>query len=130
MSVKIMPHHLHHTLPKPSVKQTSESKATEKNSFQNMLTKTLESQEELKISKHAEKRMMDRGIEISNETWNEIQTKVREARDKGVNDSLVLTNDAAFVISATNDTVITAMDREEAASQLFTNINGAIIINN
>lgn len=124
-----MSHHLHHTLPKPLVKQNSESKATVVSSFHNVLSKTLESHGELKISKHAEKRMVERGIEVSIETWNEMQTKVREARNKGVNDSLILTNDAAFVVSAKNDTIITAMDREEAASQLFTNINGAIIIN-
>lgn len=124
-----MPHHLHHALPKPSVKQSTNQETVKRSSFQNMLAKTIEKQEELKISKHAEKRLMERGIEVSKETWTEIETKVKEARDKGVVDSLVLTNNAAFVVSVKNDTVITAMDREEAASQLFTNINGAIIIN-
>ncbi|KHF30907.1 hypothetical protein LR68_00397 [Anoxybacillus sp. BCO1] len=43
-------------------------------------------------------------------------------------DSLVITDEAALIVSAVNQTVITAMHREEAQTQLFTNINGAIII--
>ena len=37
----------------------------------------------------------------------------------GVNESLVLLKDAALIVSAKNNTVITAMDRNEAA---YTNI--------
>ncbi|WP_280768977.1 TIGR02530 family flagellar biosynthesis protein [Salipaludibacillus daqingensis] len=128
MSPKIMPHHLQQPLPKPPVKRPVTQNNAE-NSFQNMLASKIDEQQKLKISKHAEQRLMDRGIEVSGDVWNEIHSKVKEAKQKGVQDSLVLTNDAAFVVSAKNDTVITAMDREEAASQLFTNINGAIIIN-
>ena len=46
----------------------------------------------------------------------------------GVTDSLVLTKEAALVVSAKNNTVITAMGRDEASSQIFTNINGTILI--
>jgi flagellar operon protein len=53
---------------------------------------------------------------------------VQEARKMGVNDSLVLLTDAALIISAKNNTVITAMGREEASSQIFTNINGTILM--
>lgn len=83
----------------------------------------------LKISKHAEERLNQRNIDLSNEDWSLIVTKVNEARQKGVNDSLVLIKDAALIINAKNKTVITAMGREEVKSQIITNINGAIIIN-
>jgi len=128
MSAKIMPHHLQQSMPKPPVKRSVSENKTE-NSFQNLLASKIDDQQKLKISKHAEQRLMDRGIEVSGDVWKEIYSKVKEAKQKGVQDSLVLTNEAAFVVSAKNETVITAMDREEAASQLFTNINGAIIIN-
>jgi flagellar operon protein len=128
MGPKIMPHHLQQPLPKPPVKRAvSENKTG--NSFQNMLASKIDDQQKLKISKHAQQRLMDRGIKVSGDVWNEIHFKVKEAKQKGVQDSLVLTNEAAFVVSVKNEIVITAMDREEAASQLFTNINGAIIIN-
>ena len=69
-----------------------------------------------------------RNIEISSEKWNQIGAKLDEARQKGVKESLVILDNAALIVSAQNKTVITAMDRNEAESQIFTNINGAIIL--
>ena len=51
-----------------------------------------------------------------------------EAKKLGVKESLVLLDDAALIVSAKNQTVITAMDRKEAMSQIFTNINGTIVM--
>lgn len=82
----------------------------------------------LTISKHASERMEERGIFISTKTWNKVSEKVSEARTKGVNESLIVLKDAALIVSAKNKTVITAMDRREAGEQIFTNINGTIIL--
>lgn len=87
-----------------------------------------QAQQELKISKHASERMQERNIEISQQQWQQITDKVFEARDKGVKQPLVLTDQAALIVSAKNATVITAMDRYEAKSQLFTNIDGTILL--
>lgn len=35
---------------------------------------------------------------------------------------------AALIVSAKNGTVITAMERDEAKEQLFTNIDGTIVL--
>ncbi|EDL63948.1 TIGR02530 family flagellar biosynthesis protein [Bacillus sp. SG-1] len=80
------------------------------------------------ISKHADSRLKQRGIEIPAETWREVESKVAQAKLKGVKESLVLLDNAALIVSAKNSTVITAMDRREAGSQIFTNIDGTIII--
>lgn len=85
-------------------------------------------QQELKISKHASERMQERGIEISEGEWQEVTERVLEARNKGVKQPLVLMEQAALIVSAKNTTVITAMDRVEAKSQLFTNIDGTIVL--
>ena len=60
--------------------------------------------------------------------WQQISEKVIEAKKLGVKESLVLLDDAALIVSAKNQTVITAMDRNEATSQIFTNINGTIVM--
>ncbi|MBU9714548.1 TIGR02530 family flagellar biosynthesis protein [Evansella tamaricis] len=127
MSYKIMPHHLQHGPIKPAAPKVKPGNVTS-STFESVLQKTMESATGIKVSKHAEKRLQERGIHISSETWERIQEKVVEASRKGVNDSLVITHNAALVISAKNKTVITAMDREEAQAQLFTNINGAILM--
>jgi len=83
---------------------------------------------ELKISKHANERINERNIHISDEEWQQVTDKVFEARKKGVNQPLVLMDQAALIVSAKNATVITAMDRTEAKQQLFTNIDGTIVL--
>ncbi len=96
-------------------------------SFKELLG-TIQDETSLKISKHAEKRLNERNIKIDQELWNKIEQKVNEAKGKGVSDSLVVTEQAALIVSAKNNTVITAMDHQEASSQIFTNINGTILI--
>jgi flagellar operon protein len=84
--------------------------------------------EPLKISKHASERMQERNIEISKAQWEEVTDKVYEAQQKGVRQPLVLLDQAALIVSAKNSTVITALDRQEAKSQIFTNIDGTIVL--
>ncbi|HET7658319.1 MAG TPA: TIGR02530 family flagellar biosynthesis protein, partial [Bacillales bacterium] len=75
----------------------------------------------LNISKHAAQRMNERNISIEPGQWKSIQHKVLQARQKGITDSLVVTKNAALVVSAKNNTVVTAMDRKEASTHIFTN---------
>ncbi|WP_075980922.1 TIGR02530 family flagellar biosynthesis protein [Bacillus massilinigeriensis] len=98
------------------------------NAFSDQLQTAIRSNEKLTISKHAKERIQKRGIHINDARWERIEEKVNEAKKMGVNDSLVLLQDAALIVSAKNNTVITAMDRNEVSSQIFTNINGTIIL--
>ena len=88
----------------------------------------LQPESNLIVSKHAKERLQQRAIHIDDAHWKQIGDKILEARKKGVTDSLVLLKDAALIVSAKNNTVITAMDRDEARTQIFTNINGTIIL--
>lgn len=99
-----------------------------KQSFLEQLNDAIQTQP-LKISKHASERLRDRNIHITDAEWAHVTEKVNEARQKGIKDSLVLMDKAALIISAKNATVITAMDRMEAKNQLFTNIDGTIVLN-
>ncbi len=103
------------------------NKKTKKSSFNNHFQHALQ-KEDLKISKHARHRLEERQININESQWKKITKQVNEAKKMGVNESLVLIDQAALIVSAKNKTVITAMDRKEASSQIFTNINGTIII--
>lgn len=85
-------------------------------------------QQQLKVSKHANERLDERDIKISEQEWQTISNKVFEARSKGVQQPLVLMDQAALIVSAKNATVITAMGRTEAKNQLFTNIDGTIVL--
>lgn len=125
MDKRINAHHLHQ-LPRPSVLPKRHGIST--TPFKDFLKAETQHKPELKISKHAEKRLQDRGIFIDENKWAQISVKIEEAKAKGVNDSLVILKEAALVVSAKNNIVITALDRNEAKVQIFTNINGTIII--
>ncbi|WP_339215313.1 TIGR02530 family flagellar biosynthesis protein [Ornithinibacillus sp. FSL M8-0202] len=89
----------------------------------------LKEQQELKVSKHASDRLQERKIHLNDTQWKIINEKVTEARAKGVTDSLVVMNNTALLVSAKNNTVVTAMNLDEASNRIFTNINGTILIN-
>lgn len=99
--------------------------ATNKIQFQDFLN---EAQQKLKISKHASQRIEQRKIDISDVEWNKIEEKMILAKEKGLNESLVLTQNAALIVNVKNSVVVTALDRTEAGNQVFTNIDSAILI--
>ncbi|KSU62518.1 hypothetical protein AS034_10395 [[Bacillus] enclensis] len=123
---------LHRIPPKPLpttiMPRTAQSDLRGNTAFSAELDKVLTRSPGLQISKHAKSRMEQRGISITPPQWEKIAEKVNEAKSKGVHDSLVLLKDAALIVSAKNETVITALDRQEANSQIFTNINGTILM--
>lgn len=83
----------------------------------------------VKVSKHAKERLQERNIAINDREWKIITDKMVEAKNKGITDSLVVTTNAALLVSTKNHIVVTAMNREEATNKIFTNINGTILIN-
>ena len=121
-----MDHRIHqvpqHALQFPNTIQPKQKQPT--TSFSDVLA----TQNGLKISKHASERIEERNIEITDKLWQTIGEKVQEARQKGISDSLVVLNNAALLVSAKNNTVVTAMNRGEATNRIFTNINGTILI--
>ena len=81
----------------------------------------------LKYSAHAASRVKSRNIDTSPEQMRRINDAVDKAAAKGLDDTLVLTPDAAFIISVKNRTIITVMDRDQLQGNVFTNIDGAVI---
>lgn len=110
---------------------TSDNRAAKSQiSFQDVLIqKTLQGQtDELKFSKHATGRLNDRGIELSDSQMERLNDGVRKAQQKGIRDSLVIVDQLAFIVNVPNNTVVTAMDSTETNDNVFTNINGAVIM--
>ena len=83
---------------------------------------------ELKFSKHAASRLNDRNIALTDSQNIRLENGVKQASEKGIKESLVLVDSLAFIVNVPNKTVITALDQAEANSNVFTNIDGAVII--
>ncbi len=80
----------------------------------------------LKFSKHANDRLTSRNIDLSDEQLERLNTGARKAQEKGINESLVLVDNIAFIVNIKNKTVVTAVN--DSDDKVFTNIDGAIII--
>jgi flagellar operon protein len=85
--------------------------------------------EPLKFSAHASARLQSRKVEMGPEQMRKLNEAVDKAAAKGLDDTLILTKDAAFIVSVKNRTVVTAMDRSTLDGNVFTNIDGAVIAN-
>ena len=98
-------------------------------SFQEVLSRTTEQNQvtELKLSKHAAGRLIERNIELSETQMERLQEGARNAGQKGIKDSLVIVDELAFIVNVPNKTVVTALDQTEARGNIFTNIDGAVI---
>ena len=99
-----------------------------KTSFKDMFSREMADSRELYFSKHAQERLYSRGISISEDTINRIADAVDKADQKGSRETLILTDDAAMVVSIKNRTVITAFDRENLREGVVTSIDSAVII--
>ena len=82
----------------------------------------------LKFSKHAANRLNDRNIALTDSQNIRLENGVKQASEKGIKESLVLVDSLAFIVNVPNRTVVTALDQTEANSNIFTNIDGAVII--
>ena len=83
---------------------------------------------ELKFSKHASMRLEERNISLTEEQNARLEDGVAKAGEKGIKESLVMMDSLAFIVNVPNKTVVTAMDQAETQNNIFTNIDGAVII--
>ncbi len=96
-------------------------------SFEDVLRNKVSPKSALKFSKHAANRLNDRNLSLSEDQERRLTEGVSKAKEKGINDSLVLLDSLAFIVNVPNNTVVTALDSNEAATNVFTNIDGAVI---
>lgn len=82
----------------------------------------------LKFSRHAANRLTDRQIELTSSQMERLSEGAQRAGRKGIQESLVLVDQLAFIVNIPNHTVITAMDSTDSNENIFTNIDGAVIV--
>ncbi|MFA9381737.1 MAG: TIGR02530 family flagellar biosynthesis protein [Acetanaerobacterium sp.] len=115
------------TLPqKPSTKQP---KTTDESSFAEILEHTQRSQTaQINFSRHAQSRIADRGIDIGDAKLERLSEGMRLAGEKGLDGTLILVDKTAFIVSVKNGTVVTTLNGDDLNGNVFTNIEGTVII--
>lgn len=96
--------------------------------FEEILKETQAVQEgsQLKFSRHANERLASRQITLSKEQLEKLENGAKMANDKGIQESLVMVDNLAFIVNIKNRTVITAVN--DGDDKIFTNIDGAVIM--
>lgn len=102
--------------------------AASKTDFKSTLDGVINDEKRVQFSAHARARLHSRGVELNEDKLNALSDAIDKAEAKGSKESLVLSDDAAYVVSVKNRTVITAFDRDNLRDGVFTSIDSAVIL--
>lgn len=106
--------------------QVNNVNRTNNTSFEDVLSRV--GKKELTISKHAKLRLNQRNISLTDNDIKKIDKAIEKAGQKGIKDALILMDNKAFVANVKNNTIITASTNEKLEENVFTNIDGAVIV--
>ena len=110
----------------PPAQDTRGARKTEPSGFEEALARA--KAPELSFSVHAQKRMQTHGISMDATVRERIEAALSLARAKGVKETLVVTRDASWIVSVPNAAVITVVPRGSPQGDVFTQIDGAVIL--
>lgn len=99
---------------------------TEKISFKGILDNAKTKNEGFTVSKHAALRLNE--INFTEKDMKEIEKGFEIAKDKNSKNTVMLYKDVALIASVENKTLITAVERERAKDNIFTNIDSVVIL--
>lgn len=80
------------------------------------------------FSKHAMARAEERGIEVTDTLMGQLADSVERASAKVATNILAFDATRAFIINVPHGRVITTMSQEEMQENIFTNIDGAVLL--
>lgn len=95
-------------------------------SFKDILNQKLAQDEGFKISNHAAERI--KGMNLDEQDMKKLDEGIKRAEEKGCKNSVLLYRDVAFVASIENRTIITAVQKERAKENIFTNIDSVLFL--
>lgn len=99
--------------------------STSQNSFENIL-QNKKQENNIQFSKHASLRLINRNLTLSNSQIKRVEQGIQKAKQKGINESLVLVDNIALVVNIKNNIVVTAIQNNN--ERVYTNIDGAVIV--
>lgn len=95
-------------------------------SFQDMLKARMN--DSLNFSKHASRRLEERGIAVDSQLMGKLEHAVEEARKKGARDVAIIGSQGVFIVNVPNNVVVTTMTQEDMKNRIFTNIDSAVLM--
>jgi flagellar operon protein len=81
---------------------------------------------QLHVSAHAENRMREHGVQMTEKDWQTVGEAVKKAEQKGSKDTYVMYGNAGFVVNVKNHTVVTTMVDRDAP--VVTNVDSVVVV--
>ena len=97
-----------------------------KETFTSVLKDTLKCNENFKISNHAKERLKCEGLALKD--YESINKGFEVLGRKGCKNAVMIVKDMALIASVKNKTIITAVSKERAKENVFTNIDSVVIL--
>jgi flagellar operon protein len=98
----------------------------DKQSFQKVLENVKNKDDGFTVSKHAALRMKE--INFTQDDMKQIEKGFDIAKDKNSKNAVMLYKDVALIASIENKTIITAVEKDRAKDNVFTNIDSVVIL--
>ena len=96
--------------------------------FSKVLNEKLKTSQGVNFSSHAMQRIEQRKLNLTAEHMTRLDRGVENLQLKGSQNSLVLMDNNAFIVSVKNKTVVTAIDKTETVNNVYTNIDSVTIV--
>lgn len=106
---------------------TTKLNTKEEKSFKDVLNNTIKKENEgFIVSKHAALRLKE--INFTDEDIRNIEKGFKIAKEKNSRNAVMLYKDVALIASVENNTLITAVEKERAKENIFTNVDSVVIL--
>lgn len=96
--------------------------------FKTVLDEATRGEEQFKVSSHAADRIKERNISLSKSDMDKINEGINKAEEKGAKESVILYKELVMIASIKNRTIVTAMGKNEAQHNVFTNVDSVVLI--
>jgi flagellar operon protein len=107
-------------------KNGSINKSNNINSFKAVLNGVLNQEKNFIVSKHAALRLNE--INFTEDDMRIIEKGFEIAKEKNSRNTVMIYKDVALIASVENRTIITAIEKERAKDNIFTNIDSVVIL--
>jgi flagellar operon protein len=129
MSYRVINGQIHHIEPIGGFSQQKSTEESKNNvDFKDILKKEINEKEGFNISAHAAERLRSRSISLNEQDMKTINEGINKAEQKGCKNSVILYKNLALVTSIKNRTVITAVDKNSAKDNVFTNVDSVVLL--
>jgi flagellar operon protein len=77
---------------------------------------------------NAAKRLSERNLSLNIEDFFKIKDAIGKLKEKGGQDSLIITDKAAYIVDVNNNKIVTAIDKGSLSENVFTKIDSTVVV--